>query len=144
MVTITLEGTVEPFCCWLRPSPPNLEISLHRTYSRILAAVRMQQWFPPSCHYCKYRPKHLDDYERHIVKEHPRKMAYPGPTPLNVATALYIVESIEKELKDRKVKNSNRNSSRKTVAKAVSQAITSHHGDNEGFRTSRLEKRYCS
>ena len=119
MVVVTLEDKVEPFCCWLRPAPPGLDINMHCTYSSILEAVNLYQWFPPNCHYCGFRPKHVDDYERHIVKNHPGKMAYPGPAPEKVARALYIVESIEKELKDRKVKNSNRNSStRKTVAKA--------------------------
>jgi hypothetical protein len=98
MVTITLEGKVKPFCCWLRPSPPSLDINLHYTYNKILEAVRVQRWFPPNCHYCKYRPKHIDNYETHIIKEHPGKMAYPGPTPENVARALYIVESIASEL----------------------------------------------
>jgi len=102
MVIITLEGEVEPFCCWLRPHPPDLDINLPCTYSRILEAVRIQQWFPPNCHYCEYRSKHADDYERHVVKEHPGKMAYPGPTPKNVSGALYIVEAIEEELKPRK------------------------------------------
>ncbi|MGH9988595.1 MAG: hypothetical protein ACRD8W_32080, partial [Nitrososphaeraceae archaeon] len=76
--------------------------NLHCTYNKILEAVRLQQWFPPNCHYCDYRPKHVDDYERHVVKEHPGKMAYPGPVPENVARALYIVEAIEAELKLRK------------------------------------------
>ena len=98
MVIITLEGKVKPFCCWLRPNPPSLDINLHCTYSRILEAVRIQQWFPPNCHYCGYRPKHVNDYERHVVKEHPGKIAYPGPTPQNVARALYIVEAIREEL----------------------------------------------
>ena len=64
----------------------------------------MQQWYPLNCHYCNYRPKHVNDYESHIVKYHPGKAAYPGSTPENVARALYIVESIARELKD--IKNS--------------------------------------
>lgn len=102
MVTVTLEGRVEPYCCWLRPSPADLDINLHCTYSKILEAVRIQRWFPPNCHYCKYNPKHVDDYERHVAKEHPHKPGYPGSTPENVARALYIVEAIEEELKQRK------------------------------------------
>jgi hypothetical protein len=102
MVVVTREGTVEPFCCWLRLSPPDLDINLHCTYSRILEAVRTQQWFPPNCHYCAYRPKQVDDYERHVVKRHPGKMAYPNPTPENVARILYIVESIGDEFKHSK------------------------------------------
>ncbi len=102
MVTVTVQGVVEPFCCWLRPSPHELDINLHCTYNKILEAIKLREWFPPNCHYCRYRPKHVDDYERHVVNEHPRKMAYPGSTPGNVARALYIVESIEEELKLRK------------------------------------------
>ena len=49
-----------------------------------------------------YWPKHVDDYEKHVVNEHPHKMAYPGPTPENVARALYIVEAIKEELKQSK------------------------------------------
>jgi hypothetical protein len=95
MVMVTTRGAVEPFCCWLRPSPPDLDINLHCTYNRILEAVRIQQWFPPNCHYCKYRPKHVDDYERHIVIEHPGKMAYPGPPPENVTRALCRIEELK-------------------------------------------------
>lgn len=108
MVTVTLEGKVEPFCCWLRPAPPDLDINLHCTYNQILKAVRLQQWYPPNCHYCSFRPKHLDDYERHMVKKHSGKPAYPGPTPENVARALYIVESVRRELKDMEVKRNNK------------------------------------
>jgi len=104
MVTITVHGTVEPFCCWLRPAP-NIDINLHCTFDKILEAVNLQQWYPLNCHYCGFRPRHVDDFETHIVKNHPGKTAYPGPTPVTVARALYIVESIEKELKDRKTKN---------------------------------------
>lgn len=99
MVRATQEDTVEPFCCWLRPNPPNLNINLYCTYDRILEAVKLQQWFPPNCHYCAFRPKHVDDFERHVVKKHSGKPAYPGPAPENVARALYIVEAIELELK---------------------------------------------
>lgn len=104
MVNVTVQGTVEPFCCWLRPALDNLNIDLHCTYNQILEAVRLQQWYPMNCHYCSYRPKHVDDYENHVVKKHPTKMAYPGPTPENVARALYIVESIEHELRDVKTR----------------------------------------
>lgn len=100
VINVTAHGTVEPLCCWLRPAPPDLDINLHCTYNQILEAVRLQQWYPPNCHYCNFKPKHVDDYERHVVKFHPHKAAYPGPTPENVARALYIVESIEKELKE--------------------------------------------
>ena len=100
VVNVTVQGTVEPLCCWLRPAPDNLDINLHCTYNQILEAVRIQQWYPPNCHYCNHKPKHVNDYESHVVKYHPRKSAYPGSTPENVARALYIVESIEKELKE--------------------------------------------
>ena len=53
-------------------------------------------------HYCNYRPKHVDDYERHVIDTHPGKMAYSGSAPGNVAMTLYIVESIAEELKLRK------------------------------------------
>ena len=76
-----------------------MDINLHCTYSKILEAVRIQKWFPLNCHFCNYKPKHVDDYERHVAKLHPRRPAYPGPTPENVARAIYIVESIERELK---------------------------------------------
>jgi len=105
MVTVTLDGRVEPFCCWLRPAPPDLDINMHCTYNSILEAVKLQQWFPLNCHYCGFRPKHVDDFETHVIKNHLGKSSYPGPTPENVARALYIVESIERELKDRKITN---------------------------------------
>jgi hypothetical protein len=100
----------------------NLEalINMHCTYNSILEAVKLYQWFPRNCQYCGFGSKHIDDYERHVVRNHPGKMAYPCPTPENVASALYIVESIEKELKDTKVKNGNINSSGKTAAKSKS------------------------
>ena len=62
--------------------------------------MRIQQWFPANCHYCAYKPRHVNDYERHIIKEHQGKMAYLGPTPENLARAIYTAEAIEKELKD--------------------------------------------
>ncbi|MGC1134812.1 MAG: hypothetical protein WA941_18435 [Nitrososphaeraceae archaeon] len=62
----------------------------------------MQRWFPPNCHYCGYRPSHVDDFERHVVKEHPGKIAYPGPAPEHLARALYIVDSNKEELKQEK------------------------------------------
>jgi hypothetical protein len=83
---------------------------------QILDAIKIQQWYPPNCHYCNYKPKHVDDYERHIDKNHPSKMAYPGSTPENVGRALYIVESIERELKGMM----------KTKAKAKSKAKASN------------------
>ena len=36
VVTVTVQGTTEPLCCWLRPAPPNLNINLHCTYNQIL------------------------------------------------------------------------------------------------------------
>jgi hypothetical protein len=101
MVTVTVHGTVEPFCCWLRPAP-NIDINLHCTFNKILEAVNLQQWYPVNCHYCSYQPKHKDDFEKHIDKKHPRKMAYPGPCPEVTARALYIVQSIENELEKRR------------------------------------------
>ena len=92
MVMVTIRGAVEPFCCWLRPCPSTLHINQHYTYNKILEAVKLQGWFPPNYHYCRYRPKHVDDYERHVVREHQGKLAYPGPPPKNVAQALYTVE----------------------------------------------------
>jgi hypothetical protein len=100
------ESIPEPFCCWLRPSPSGLSLDTHCTYRQITQVVQLQQWFPSNCHYCKYRPNHVDDYEKHIVKHHPGKMAYPGPTPEETARALYVVESIERELKEVKVERS--------------------------------------
>ena len=101
MVTVTVHGTPEPFQCWLRPAP-RIDINLHCTYGAILDAIKLQQWYPNNCHYCKYRPKHKDDFESHIVQKHPGRLAYPGPCPLDTARALYIVESIERELEDRR------------------------------------------
>jgi hypothetical protein len=88
MVMVITRGGIEPFCCWLRPGPSDLDTKLYRTYNKILEAVKLQGWFPPNCQYCSYRPKHVDHYERHIIKEHPGKMAYPGPPPENVTRAL--------------------------------------------------------
>jgi hypothetical protein len=74
-----------------------------------LEAIRLQQWYPFNCHYCNFKPKHRDDYERHVVIKHHFKPAYPGPCPEDTARALYIVNSIEKELeKLRKTKNKRR------------------------------------
>jgi hypothetical protein len=101
MVAVTIHGTVEPFCCWLRPAP-KININLHCTFDKILEAVNLQQWYPINCHYCSYQPKHQDDYERHVVNRHPHKAAYPGPCPENAAKALYIVQSIENELEKRR------------------------------------------
>jgi hypothetical protein len=118
MVNITVQGTSEPLCCWLRPAPDNLDINLHCTYNKILEAVRIQQWYPANCHYCAYRARHVSDYETHVVKRHPGKPAYPGPTPEKVARALYIVESIERELKEVK------KSSQKSAATAKTKSRT--------------------
>lgn len=94
---VNVNGEVEPFCCWLRPSPPG--INCRWTYNRILEAIRIQQRSPPNCHYCKYRPKHVDDFERHVVQGHPGRPAYLGPTPMNIAKALNIIETIEEDSK---------------------------------------------
>ena len=102
MVSVNVFGVVEPFCCWLRPATPNLELNLHCTYNQIMDAVKLHQWYPPNCHYCGYIPRHVDDFETHIVTKHPGKLAYPGPTPVKVARALYIVQSIENELEKRR------------------------------------------
>lgn len=109
MYTTTHYGTVEPLCCWLRPAP-RININSHCTFTKILEAVNLQQWYPNNCHYCDFRPRHKEDYEKHIVMKHAGKMAYPGPCPEDTARALYIVQSIETELeRRRKEKNKRQN-----------------------------------
>ena len=123
MVIVTVHGTVEPFCCWLRPAP-KIDINLHCTFDKILQAVNLQQWYPLNCHYCSYQPKHKEEYEGHIGKTHSGKMAYPGPCPEVTARALYIVQSIENELeKRRKLKSKSRSKTKsktERLAKAKS------------------------
>jgi hypothetical protein len=72
----TPEGKVEPFCCYLKPSPHDLDIKIHRTYSQILELVENQHWFPPNCHYCQYKPIDVSDFEKHVVNKHPDKLSY--------------------------------------------------------------------
>jgi hypothetical protein len=108
MTKVIVHGTVEPFQCWLRPAP-HIDINLHCTFTQILKAVKLQQWYPPNCPYCKYQPKHQGDYESHVIKKHTANPAYPGSCPEDTARALYIVESIKRELEDRqKQKNAKR------------------------------------
>jgi hypothetical protein len=104
---IDIESAEEFFdgqwCCHIRPAPPGLSFDTHYTFNQVLEAIRRQRWYPRYCYYCYCCPLSggPDAYEKHIIRHHPGKLAYPGNAPLITVKILEIIE--ERERMDAKV-----------------------------------------
>ena len=89
------------WCCYLRPAPNNLLCKTVSTTNRVLDAIKHQKWYPRYCYYCysciipRSDIDNCTNWERHIVRNHPDHMAYPGPAPILTARLLEEIESRE-------------------------------------------------